>query len=178
MRVVLVFVALITLGLIATVGCGESAPTPTPTQTPQEVYLKSVNRWAFQLEINLGERAIYSEAAIDPMSVLEAATLDPLTSERPSWMSNFDIMFSAIEIFLDSSSTYAFKGVPVPSIERRAERIKDQLRTMVREYESWKTDPYGNTDAFEGLAEVHVSAFSAVGQLKLDAIKAMNTGEY
>ena len=33
MRVVLLFVALITLGLIATVGCGESALTPTPTPT-------------------------------------------------------------------------------------------------------------------------------------------------
>ena len=34
MRVVLAFVALITLGLVAVVGCGESVPTPTPTPTP------------------------------------------------------------------------------------------------------------------------------------------------
>ena len=33
MRVVLLFVALITLGLAGAVGCGESVPTPTPTPT-------------------------------------------------------------------------------------------------------------------------------------------------
>ena len=33
MRVVLVFVTLVTLGLVAIVGCGEAVPTPTPTPT-------------------------------------------------------------------------------------------------------------------------------------------------
>ena len=183
MRVVLVFVALITLGLIATVGCVESVPTPTPTPTPtpalQETYLKSVQRWAYGLGISLSERAIYSEAAIDPLSVLEAASLDPLISDRPSWMSNFDIMFSALEhIYLDDSSNVALKGKPVPSFERRAEGIKDQLRTMIRQYGVWKADPYENTDAFERLTEAHVAAFRAAEQLNLDAIKAMNTGAY
>ncbi len=41
MRFVLLFVALITLGLAAAVGCGESTPTPTPTASPQASYLDS-----------------------------------------------------------------------------------------------------------------------------------------
>ena len=42
----------------------------------------------------------------------------------------------------------------------------------------WKADPYGNTDAFERLAQSHGYAFLSAGKLNLDAIKAMNTGDY
>ena len=178
MRFVLLFVALITLGLV--VACGKPPPpTPTPTPTLQETYLKSVQRWAYGLGISLSERAIYSEAAIDPLSVLEAASLDPLISDRPSWMSNFDGMVTTLDVlYLDPERHLAFRGLPVPSFERRAEGIKDQLRTMIREYGVWKADPYENIDAFERLTEAHAAAFRAAEQLNLDAIKAMNTGDY
>ena len=178
MRVVLAFVALITLGLVAACG-GELPPTPTPTPTTQETYLKSVQRWAFLLQNTLSERELYEEAAIDPLAVLEAATIDPSTTSRPIWMANFDVMIGSLDfLYLDPASTFAFKGKPVSKVEVRADGIKQNLRTMIREYELWKADPYGNADALERLADVHVYAFRAVSQLNLDAIKAMNTGDY
>ena len=179
MRVVLVFVALITLGLIATVGCGESVPTPTPTPTLQETYLDSMQKWAFFVEIHLKERELYEQAAIDPTSVLEAVSIDPSDPSRPLWMTDFDYMVTTLDfLYLDPERHLAFRGLPVPSFERRADTIKHHLRTMMREYELWKADPYGNTDAFERLAQSHGYAFLSAGKLNLDAIKAMNTGEY
>ena len=172
MRFVLLFVALITLGLIATVGCGESVPTPTPTPTLQETYLKSVQRWVYGLGITLGERELYEQ---DPISIIEAASIDPIVEERPSWMANFEGTIRVLEpIYVESE----FEGKAVPSFESRVEGIKNLLRAMTREYWNWKEDPYGNIGAFERLTEAHVAAFRAAEQLNLDAIKAMNTGDY
>ena len=175
MRVVLAFVALITLGLIATVGCGESVPTPIPTPTLQETYLKSVQRWVYGLGITLGERELYEQ---DPISIIEAASIDPLAEARPSWMALFEGMIRVLEpIYVDPQDS-PFEGLPVPSFESRVEGIKNLLRAMTREYWHWKADPYENIDAFERLTEAHAAAFRAAEQLNLDAIKAMNTGEY
>ena len=171
MRVVLVFIALITLGLVAACG-GESPPTPTPTPTLQETYLKSVQRWAYGLGITLGERELYEQ---DPISIIEAASIDPLAEARPSWMVNFEGTIRVMEpIYVESE----FEGKAVPSFEGRVEGIKNLLRAMTREYWNWKEDPYGNIGAFERLTEAHVAAFRAAEQLNLDAIKAMNTGDY
>ncbi len=173
MRVVLVFIALITLGLV--VACGEAEPTPTPTPTLEETYLKSVQRWVYGLGITLGERELYEQ---DPISIIEAASLDPLISDRPSWMSNFEGMIRVLEpIYVDPQDS-PFEGLPVPSFKSRVEGIKNLSRAMTREYWHWKEDPYGNIGAFERLTEAHAAAFRAAEQLNLDAIKAMNTGEY
>ena len=179
MRFVLLFVALITLGLIATVGCGESAPMPTPTPTPQEVYLKSVQRWAYFLEFALSDQDIYREAAFDPSVVNEAATMDPLKELRPEWMSNFDTMVNLLDfIYLDPDRHFSFDGIPVPEFQEDAEYIQDQLRIMIKEYAIWKADPYGNADAFERLRAAHMPAHFAAGKLNIDAIRASNSGGY
>ena len=171
MRVVLAFVALITLGLVAACG-GESPPTPTPTPTLQETYLKSVQRWAYGVGITLGERELYEQ---DPISIIEAASIDPIVEERPSWMALFEGTIRVLEpIYVESE----FEGKAVPSFESRVEGIKNLLRAMTREYWNWKEDPYENIDAFERLTEAHVAAFRAAEQLNLDAIKARNTGDY
>ena len=175
MRFVLLFIALITLGLAAAVGCGESVPTPTPTPTLQETYLKSVQRWAYGLGITLGERELYEQ---DPISIIEAASIDPIVEERPSWMALFEGMIRVLEpIYVDPQDS-PFEGLPVPSFERRVDGIKDLVRAMTREYWNWKDDPYGNIGAFERLTQAHGAAFRAAEQLNLDAIKAVNTGEY
>ncbi len=179
MRVVLLFVALITLGLAAAVGCGESVPTPTLTLTPQEVYLQSVQRWAYFLEFALSDQDIYREAAFDPSVVNEAATMDPLKELRPGWMSNFDTMINLLDvIYLDPDRHFSFKGEPVPRFERTANGIMDKLRIMMREYELWKADPYRNADAFERLRAAHMSAHFSASKLNIDAIRASNTGDY
>ncbi len=171
MRVVLVFIALITLGLVAACG-GEAPPTPTPTPTLQETYLKSVQRWAYGVGITLGERELYEQ---DPISIIEAASIDPIVEERPSWMALFEGTIRVLEpIYVESE----FEGKAVPSFESRVEGIKNLLRAMTREYWNWKEDPYENIDAFERLTEAHAAAFRAAERLNLDAIKARNTGEY
>ena len=179
MRVALLLVAFIVLGLAAAVGCGESVPTPTPTLTPQEVYLQSVQRWAYFLEIDLSAQDIYREAAFDPSVVNEAATMDPLKELRPEWMSNFDATINLLDvIYLDPDRHFSFDGIPVPEFQEDAEHIQDQLRIMIKEYAIWKADPYGNADAFERLRAAHMSVHFAAGKLNIDAIRASNTGDY
>ena len=179
MRVALLLVAFIVLGLAAAVGCGESVPTPTPTLTPQEVYLQSVQRWAYFLEIALSDREIYQEALWDQSVVNEAALMDPLTEQRPLWLSSLDGTISTLDfIYLDPGRHFSFKGEPVPRFERTANGIMDKLRIMMREYELWKADPYRNADAFERLRAAHMSAHFSASKLNIDAIRASNTGDY
>ena len=179
MRFVLVFIALITMGLAAAVGCGESVPTPTPTPTLEETYLKSVQRWAYFLEFALSDQDIYREAAFDPSVVNEAATMDPLKELRPGWMSNFDTMINLLDvIYLDPDRHFSFDGIPVPEFQEDAEHIQDQLRIMIKEYAIWKADPYGNADAFRRLKGAHSAAHFSASKLNIDAIRASNTGDY
>ena len=173
-QVAMLGLIVLVVGVVVACG-GESVPTPTPPSTPEEVYLKSVQRWVYGLGITLGERELYEQ---DPISIIEAASLDPLISDRPSWMSNFEGMIRVLEpIYVDPQDS-PFEGLPVPSFKSRVEGIKNLSRAMTREYWNWKEDPYGNTDAFQRLTEAHAAAFRAAEQLNLDAIKAMNTGEY
>ena len=169
----LMLVALTALGLVA--ACGDE-PEAVPTPSPQEVYLTSVHRWAFLLEQALSERRLYSQ---ESSAILRVSTIDPVTSPRPLWMTNFDLMIRSLElIYLHPSSIYAFKGVPVPSIERSANQVKNFLRIMSRAYETWMKNPYQNTNAFVRLSDAHLKAYRAASDLKFDALKARNTGEY
>ena len=176
------FAIVAVVAVVGFVQCGpEPAPTPTPTPTPtlEETYLKSLQRWAYVLGLTLSERGLYEQAAADPLSVIEATTMDPAFEIRPLWMQNFDLMIRELDpLYLNPESTFAFKGLQVQHFHVRANSIKDQLRTMIREYELWKADPHGNIDALERLAAAHVSAYQAAEKLNLDVVKALNTEEH